>query len=169
MADLPTTATPTPHRPTTRRERSISIPSLTSLDLHEPNREKQASNLRQDAYQIAKLINRDIRIKLRTNTEKGLRELIWSCGVMMDKVLGGVESVGLTLHVPSILLDKLLVAVNMRHSGPQDEHNQQDTSLHNETLSDTVIDNAHTPIQSDSVSKEIGHGGGGLGQGPASP
>ena len=169
MADPSPTATPASHRPTTRRERSISIPSLTSLDLHEPNREKQASNLRQDAYQIAKLINRDIRIKLRTNTEKGLRELIWSCGVMMDKVLGGVESVGLTLHVPGILLDKLLVAVNMRHSGPQDDVNQHDTSLHNGSYTTSEDNTTQKPIQSDSVSKEIGHGGGGLGQGPASP
>ena len=87
----------------------------------------------------------------------------------MDKVLGGVESVGLTLHVPSILLDKLLVAVNMRHSGPQDEHNQQDTSLHNGYSATSEDNTTQKPIQSDSVSKEIGHGGGGLGQGPASP
>ena len=166
MADV---LKPVTTRPTTRRSRGIIIPPISSLSLDEPNREHQATTLRQDAYQIARLLNRDIRIKLRTNTEKGLRELIWSCGVMMDKVLGGVESAGLTLHVPGILLDKLLVAVNMRQSGPQGQSNQQDTSLHNETLSDIVTDNTHSPIQSDSVSKEIGMGGDGLGQGPASP
>ena len=160
---------PVTTRPTTRRSRGIVIPPISSLSLDEPNREHQATLLRHDAYQIARIIGRDIRIKLRTNTEKGLRELIWSCGVMMDKVLGGVESAGLTLHVPGILLDKLLVAVNMRQSGPQGQSNQQDTSLHNETLSDIVTDNTHSPIQSDSVSKEIGMGGDGLGQGPASP
>ena len=160
---------PVTTRPTTRRSRGIVIPPISSLSLDEPNREHQATLLRHDAYQIARIIGRDIRIKLRTNTEKGLRELIWSCGVMMDKVLGGVESAGLTLHVPGILLDKLMVAINMRQSGTQVVTNQQDTSLHNGYSATSEDNTTQKPIQSDSVSKEIGMGGDGLGQGPASP
>jgi hypothetical protein len=113
MAEAHTPATP---RPSTRRARSITIPSFNSLQLTEVSREKQADSLRGDAYQIARILNRDIRIKLRNNNEKGLRELIWSCGVMMDKVLGGTESAGLMLSIPLQLVDKLVLALQTKAS-----------------------------------------------------
>ena len=84
------------------------------LALNEVNREKQADNLRRDAYQFGRIIGNSIRLKLRDNEEKGLRELVWSWGVSVDKVLGGVESSGLTLAIPAALLDKFMLAVQLK-------------------------------------------------------
>jgi hypothetical protein len=99
--------------------RRITIPTLADLELDEPNREKQATSLRCDAYQFARYVGRNIRIKLRDGTEKGLRDLFWSWGVATDKVLGGAESTGLTLSVPLQLVDKLVIAVQSKASVPQ--------------------------------------------------
>ena len=74
----------------------------------------RADHLRADAYQFGRVFGNKIRLKLRDNEEKGLRELVWSWGVSVDKVLGGVESSGLTLSIPSALLDKFMLAVQIK-------------------------------------------------------
>ena len=86
-----------------------------ALDLQD--REKQADHLRADAYQFGRVFGNKIRLKLRDNEEKGLRELVWSWGVSVDKVLGGVESSGLTLSIPAALLDKFMLAVQIKPAG----------------------------------------------------
>ena len=60
------------------------------------------------------MLGNSIRIKLRDNEEKGLRDLVWSWGVSVDKVLGGTESAGLTLSIPLQLVDKLVLAVQSK-------------------------------------------------------
>ena len=84
------------------------------MHLDELNREKQADHLRFDAYQIGRVLGNSIRIKLRDNEEKGLRDLVWSWGVSVDKVLGGTESAGFTLSIPLQLVDKLVLAVQSK-------------------------------------------------------
>jgi hypothetical protein len=89
------------------------------LALNEPNREKQADYLRSDAYQFGRILGNSIRLKLRDKEEKGLRDLVWSWGVSVDKVLGGTESAGLTLSIPLQLVDKLVLALQTKASAPQ--------------------------------------------------
>ena len=101
------------------RPKRLKPLSYDALSLYEPNREKQAENLRGDAYQFGRALGNSIRIKLRDNEEKGLRDLVWSWGVSVDKVLGGTESAGLTLSVPLQLVDKLVIAVQSKASGTQ--------------------------------------------------
>ena len=104
-----------------RKPRSIPIviPNVQELALTESSHEKQADTLKHDAYQFARLLGRDIRIKLRDNNEKGLRELVWSWGVAADKVLGSAEVAGLSLFVPTQLLDKLVLGINIKAQTPQ--------------------------------------------------
>ena len=101
-----------------RKSRSVPIviPNVQDLQLPEQSHEKQADILKHDAYQFARLLGRDIRIKLRDNNEKGLRELVWSWGVAADKVLGSAEVEGLRLFVPTQLLDKLVLGINIKPS-----------------------------------------------------
>ena len=92
----------------------LTVPTIQDLALSEPSHEKQADLLKHDAYQFARLLGRDIRIKLRDNNEKGLRELVWSWGVAADKVLGSAEVEGLRLFMPKQLLDKLVLGINIK-------------------------------------------------------
>ena len=110
----------------------ILVPTVQSLALTEPSHEKQADLLKHDAYQFARLLGRDIRIKLRDNNEKGLRELVWSWGVAADKVLGSAEVAGLSLFVPAQLLDKLVLGINIKAQAPQPV---EKTPIHNDSHS----------------------------------
>ena len=96
----------------------LNVPTIQDLSLTEQSHEKQADLLKHDAYQFARLLGRDIRIKLRDNNEKGLRELVWSWGVAADKVLQRAETAGLSLFVPAQLLEKFMLAVNIKPASP---------------------------------------------------
>ena len=160
MADALTVSKPKRGRPF--KARPIEPLPPDQLALQEPNRDKQAANLRYDAYQFGRLLGNKIRIKLRDNDEKGLRELVWSWGVSVDKVLGGAEASGLQLVVPTALLEKLVLALNKPRVVPQTELNQLDTSLHNRTLSDTVtLSEQIDPTASVSTQIDHKHGAGG--------
>lgn len=97
-----------------RRLRAIPIPTLTELNLALKDREKQADSIRHDAYTVAKLIGRDILIALRAQNKIGLKESVISWGISADKVLQGVDSSGLDLHVPAQLLDKFMLAIQLK-------------------------------------------------------
>ena len=114
MPSLPPTA---PAKLIKRRLRAIPIPTLTELALDLQDRDKQALSIRHDAYKFAKLMGRSILIALRADNKIGLKEHVIAWGISADKVLQGVESGGLDLHVPAQLLDKFMLAIQMKAPG----------------------------------------------------
>ena len=84
------------------------------------SREKQADDLRQGAYYIAKRcelrLHRDLDIDA-----KNLWDSIRAWGTAADKVLMVAEASGLSLHVPSILLEKFFQAIQSVRNGPSDK------------------------------------------------
>ena len=74
---------------------------------------KQAEDLRQGAYHIAKRcelkLHRDLDIDA-----KNLWDSVRAWGVAADKVLQVAETAGLSLFVPAQLLEKFMLAVNIK-------------------------------------------------------
>lgn len=101
-----------------KRTRTIPIPTLTDLQLHLQDRGKQADSVRHDAYQLSKLFGRDILIALRDENKIGMKDRAIQWGIAADKVLGGTETTGLSLHVPTQLLDKLALALRIGTDKP---------------------------------------------------
>lgn len=97
-----------------RKPAVIDVPLIQDLDLTLQDRDKQASHLRNDSYRMARLFGRSIFQSLRDENKTGLREMVVNFGIATDKVLGGVESSGLTLTVPASIIDKLMIAVQTK-------------------------------------------------------
>ena len=115
---MPHLAVQKPPRTIKRRTRTVPVPCLTELNLDLTDREKQATNIRQDAYKMARLFGRSIFQSLRDENKTGLREMVVNFGIASDKVLGGAESSGLVLTVPGALMDKFMLAVNIKSPPP---------------------------------------------------
>ena len=96
------------------QRRKIYIPALERLDLEQLDHGKQATHVRNDAYRFARLLGRNILRALRADNQKGLRDIVIQWGIAADKVLQHAESEGLSLFVPSALLDKLMLAVQIK-------------------------------------------------------
>ena len=94
------------------------IPSYAELQLELKDREKQAESIRTDAYKLSKLLGRNILVALRSNDKIAWKDLVIPWGIASDKLLQGTESTGLELHVPSALVDKFVLALNVKQSGP---------------------------------------------------
>ncbi len=96
-------------------------PAFRNVDpalLSQP-REKQAEDLRQGAYYIAKRCELKLHSAL-DNDAKNLWDDIRAWGTAADKVLLGVEGSGLSLFVPAALLDKFALALRIgTHDAPQ--------------------------------------------------
>ena len=90
------------------------IPSYAELKLDLVDRDKQAESVRQQAYTISKLLGRNILTALRDNDKQGMKESVISFGICADKVLSGVESSGIDLHIPAALIDKFALALNVK-------------------------------------------------------
>ena len=105
-----------PSRLIKRRVRAISVPPLSALDLKQQDRNKQADSLRTDAYTIGRLLGRNILQALRDDNKTGMKENVISFGICADKVLSGVESSGIDLHIPAALIDKFALALNLKPS-----------------------------------------------------
>ena len=105
-----------PGRPA--KDKPLHIPSLAELNLTEQSREKQADSIRQQAYTISRLLGRDILIALRDNNKTGIKDSVICYGIASDKVLSGVESSGIDLHVPAALMDKFALAINLKQTAP---------------------------------------------------
>lgn len=97
----------------------ILVPNNQDLALYEQDPGKQASSVRQDAYRFARLIGRNILIALRDDNKIGLKDSVIQWGISADKVLTGTESAGLTLTVPLALVDKLVLALQIKAQGTQ--------------------------------------------------
>ena len=100
------------------RQRQVD-PHYRDIDpllLQQP-REKQAEDLRQGAYHLAKRcelkLHRDLDIDA-----KNLWDTVRAWGTAADKILQVAESEGLSLFVPSALLDKLMLAVTIKRTDP---------------------------------------------------
>ena len=100
------------------QRRKIYIPALERLDLEQLDHGKQATHVRNDAYRFARLLGRNILRALRADNQKGLRDIVIQWGIAADKVLQHAESEGLSLFVPSALLDKLMLAVTIKRTDP---------------------------------------------------
>ena len=98
--------------------RKVYIPGLDKLDLDQLDHGKQAAHVRNDAYRFARLLGRNILRALRADNQKGLRDIVIEWGIAADKVLQHAESEGLSLFVPSALLDKLMLAVTIKRTDP---------------------------------------------------
>lgn len=84
-------------------------------------REKQAEDLIQDSYLIAKRCG----LKLHHDLDVGAKNLwdsVRAWGTAVDKVVGKVESSGLDLHVPAQFLDRFMIAVGIT---PKGSHNDR--------------------------------------------
>ena len=77
------------------------------------SREKQAEDLRQGAYYIAKRCELKLHHELDVNA-RNIWDAVRAWGVASDKVLQVAESVGLSLFVPAQLLEKFMLAVNIK-------------------------------------------------------
>ena len=75
--------------------------------------EKQAEDLLQGAYYIAKRCELKLHRALDIDA-KNLWDDIRACGTAADKLLIKVESGGLDLHVPAQLLDKFMLAIQLK-------------------------------------------------------
>ena len=80
-------------------------------------REKQAEDLRQGAYYIAKRCELKLHHALDIDT-KNLWDDIRAWGTAADKVLLGVEGSCLSLFVPAQLLDKFMLAIRIGTEKP---------------------------------------------------
>ena len=107
-----------PSRSPKRRVRAISVPPLSALNLSEKDRNKQADSIRHDSYTISRLLGRNILQALRDDNKTGMKENVISFGICADKVLSGVESSGIDLHVPAALVDKIVLALNVKPTVP---------------------------------------------------
>jgi hypothetical protein len=116
-AEQPRVASSPSTDPSLKRVRNLPVPPLKDLRLDEPDREKQASLVRQDAFRFARLFGRDILRAHRDGDKKGAKETVWSWGVCADKVLAGVDQQGLSIQIPQAMLDKFTIAVQL-HSTP---------------------------------------------------
>ena len=115
---MPSPAIPMPSRSPKRRVRAIYVPPLSALNLSEKDRNKQAESIRHDSYTISRLLGRNILQALRDDNKTGMKESVISFGICADKVLSGVESSGIDLHIPAALIDKFALALNVKPSVP---------------------------------------------------
>ena len=103
------------------QRRKVYIPAIERLDLEQLDHGKQATNVRNDAYRFARLLGRNILRALREDNQKGMRDLVIEWGIAADKVLKSATEPGLTLQVPAMLLEKLLLAVTVRQDVPNEK------------------------------------------------
>ena len=109
---------PRPKRGKPFKDKPIRIPNNQDLNLFEQDRNKQAEYVRKDAYTISRLLGKNILTALRDNDKQGMKENVISFGICADKVLSGVENSGIDLHVPAALVDKIVLALNVKQIAP---------------------------------------------------
>ena len=98
---------------------ALKVPSLSDLHLSEQDRNTQANSIRTDAYQLSRLFNRDLLDSIRRKDKIGMKDKVISWGIASDKVLQGVESSGIELHVPAALIERFTLALNVKQVVPQ--------------------------------------------------
>jgi len=97
-----------------------SLNTLLEHGLQAQGQEKQAEVLKDQAYEMALRQGYEILHDLRAPGKKEwnqLQQRSISWGIAADKILKGVESSGLTLSIPSALLDKFMLAVQFKPIG----------------------------------------------------
>ena len=100
------------------KDKPIVVPLTQDLHLNEQSREKQAEYVRTNAYQLCQLFGRDLFKAFRDNNKTGIKEQVISYGILADKLLSGVESSGIDLHIPAALIDKFALALNVKQTAP---------------------------------------------------
>ena len=99
---------------------------MQDLALDEQDRAKQADYVRRDAYRFSRLLGKQILTALRDNDKNSLKDRFIQWGIAVDKVLGGAESSGFTLHIPPQLMDKFMLALRIgTDKTPQAIDNQE--------------------------------------------
>lgn len=106
-------------KPKPGRPFALKVPSLPELSLAEQDRSKQAEHVRTDAYKLSRLFNRDLLDSIRRKDKIGMKDKVISWGIASDKVLQGVESSGIELHVPAALIERFTLALNVKQVVPQ--------------------------------------------------
>jgi hypothetical protein len=123
-------------------KRLQSITSLLDHGLQAQGQEKQAEVLKDQAYEMALRQGYEILHDLRAPGKKSWGELQQrsiSWGIAADKILKGVESSGITLTLPAALLDKFMLAVQIKPLGDTNKSISNTTTL--------VVDQQVTPTK----------------------